>query len=85
MRLSSRHFPTRLIISTSLTPREATRAGEKWLKAAAQVTLRDPAVPYQLALIYRNLGRQDDARASFALSSELRRRDHDDSRIKLER
>jgi protein O-GlcNAc transferase len=59
-------------------------SAEKWLKVAATATPRDSAVPYQLALVYRKQGREDEARKAFALSSELRRRDADDSQLRSE-
>jgi len=45
---------------------------EKWLKAAAQANPADSAVPYQLALVYRKQGREEEAKKAFALSTELR-------------
>lgn len=59
-------------------------AAEKWLTQATQLTPRDARVPYQLGLVYRKLGREQEATKSLALSEELRRRDSDESRIRLE-
>lgn len=47
-------------------------SAEKWLKTAAQANPADSAVPYQLALVYRKQGREDEAKKAFALSTELR-------------
>lgn len=59
-------------------------AAEKWLLAAAQANPSDSAVPYQLGLVYRKQGREEDARKAFALSAEIRRRDNDESQLKHE-
>jgi tetratricopeptide (TPR) repeat protein len=59
-------------------------AAEKWLTRGSQLTPRDARVPYQLGLVYRKLGREQEATKALALSEELRRRDSDDSRIRLE-
>jgi Flp pilus assembly protein TadD len=48
------------------------------------LTPRDARVPYQLGLVYRKLGREQEATKALALSEELRRRDSDESRIRLE-
>jgi tetratricopeptide (TPR) repeat protein len=59
-------------------------AAEKWLKEASQLTPRDARVPYQLGLVYRKQGREQDATKNLALSEEMRRRDSDESRLRLE-
>jgi tetratricopeptide (TPR) repeat protein len=59
-------------------------AAEKWLRQASQLTPRDARVPYQLGLVYRKLGREPEATKALALSEELRRRDSDEGRIRLE-
>jgi Flp pilus assembly protein TadD len=59
-------------------------AAEKWLRDASRLTPRDARVPYQLGLVYRKLGREQEATKALALSEELRRRDSDESRLRLE-
>jgi tetratricopeptide (TPR) repeat protein len=59
-------------------------AAEKWLKVAAQANPADSAVPYQLALVYRKQGREDEAKKAFALSTEIRQRGADESQWRLE-
>ena len=59
-------------------------AAEKWLKEALQLTPRDARVPYQLGLVYRKLGREQEATTTLALSEELRRRDSNESKLRLE-
>jgi tetratricopeptide (TPR) repeat protein len=57
---------------------------EKWLKKAAETTPRDSRVQYQLGMIYRNLGRAEEAKQAFALSEELHQHDDNASRIRFE-
>jgi len=59
-------------------------AAEKWLKQAAQTNPRDSLTQYQLAMVYRALGREDDAKKAFAESAALRRRDTDESELRTE-
>jgi Flp pilus assembly protein TadD len=59
-------------------------AAEKWLKEASQLTPRDARVPYQLGLVYRKQGREPEATKTPALSTEMRRRDSDESRLRIE-
>src|ERR1700682_2838936 len=59
-------------------------AAEKWLKEAARSNPRDARIPYQLSLVYRKEGRDEEAKRAVALSEELRRHDDDDSRLRLE-
>jgi tetratricopeptide (TPR) repeat protein len=57
---------------------------EKWLKAAAQLLPRDSRVEFQLAKVYREQGRDEEAKQALAHSSELRRREDNDVRLKQE-
>jgi tetratricopeptide (TPR) repeat protein len=57
---------------------------EKWLKQASELTPRDARVPYQLALVYRKLGKEEEARKAMELSSEQRRRDSKESQLRME-
>lgn len=59
-------------------------AAEKWLKQAAEGNPRDARIPYQLGLLYRQQGREDQASKAFALSEELRQRDDRESRLRVE-
>jgi Flp pilus assembly protein TadD len=59
-------------------------AAEKWLRQAAQLNPRDSLARYQLAMVYRSQGREDDAKKAFAESAELRRRDTDESQLRTE-
>ena len=59
-------------------------AAEKWLKQAAQANPRDSLARYQLGMVYRKLGREEEARKAFAESAELRRRDTDESGLRTQ-
>lgn len=59
-------------------------AAEKWLKQAAEINPRDSVAQYQLGLVYRNQGREQEARKAVALSAELRRQNADDSQLRSE-
>jgi Flp pilus assembly protein TadD len=58
-------------------------AAVRWLNEAAKLNPRDSRIPYQLAFVYRQQGRQEDAKKSFALSEELHHREDAESRIRL--
>ena len=59
-------------------------SAEKWLKQAAIATPRDSRVPYQLGLVYRQLGRNAESQKAMALSTELRQRDNHESSLRQE-
>jgi Flp pilus assembly protein TadD len=60
------------------------KAAEKWLKQASGINPRDSVTQYQLGLVYRKEGREEEARKAVALSAELRRQDADDSQLRSE-
>ena len=57
---------------------------EKWLKEAAQANPHDARVPYQLGIVYRKQGREEEAQKVMAQSNEQRQRDSDESKLRLE-
>ena len=59
-------------------------AAEKWLNAASQTKPRDARIPYQLASVYRKQGREQEATQALALSEQLRQRDNNESKLRLE-
>src|SRR5437660_272514 len=59
-------------------------AAEKWLKEAAHLNPRDARVQYQLGLVYRKQGREQEATQAMALSGEQRQRDSSQSQLRLE-
>src|SRR5712692_1663805 len=59
-------------------------AAEKWLKEAAQLNPHDARVQYQLGLVYRKQGREQEAKQALELSGEQRQRDSSQSQLRLE-
>jgi len=59
-------------------------AAEKWLAEAGKLTPEDSRVQYQLGVVYRKEGREEDARKAMARSKELRRTEDDESKLKME-
>jgi tetratricopeptide (TPR) repeat protein len=57
---------------------------EKWLKAALDLNPRDSVALYQLAMVYRKEGREEDAKKAVEQSSELRQRSAEDSQLRME-
>jgi type IV pilus assembly protein PilF len=58
-----------------------TASAEKWFREASELNPQDSRVEYQLGLLYRTSGRQDEAQKAFALSEELRRREEENGRL----
>jgi len=59
-------------------------SAEKWLKRAVELNPRDSQAQYQLGLVYRKEGREEDGKKALALSAELRRRDADESKLRMD-
>ncbi len=59
-------------------------AAEKWLKQAVRTNPHDSVAEYQLGMVYRKAGREQEAAQAFALSAEIRRRDANESQLRLE-
>ena len=57
---------------------------EKWLKAAQELMPHDSRVEFQLAKVYREQGRTEEANKALAHSEEQRHRDENDVRLKQE-
>lgn len=57
---------------------------EKWLKTAQELLPWDSRVEFQLAKVYREQGRTEDANKVLAHSEELRHKDENDVRLKQE-
>src|ERR1019366_4715955 len=57
---------------------------EKWLKEAAQLIPHDVRVQYQLGLVYRKQGREQEAKQAMALSGEQRQRDSSEAQLRIE-
>jgi tetratricopeptide (TPR) repeat protein len=59
-------------------------AAEKWLKDAAQSTPNDTRVQYQLGLVYRKQGREQEAKEAMALSGEQRQQNSSEAQLRFE-
>src|SRR6202158_1743247 len=59
-------------------------AAEKWLKQAVQLNPHDARVQYQLGLVYRKQGREEEAKQAMALSGEQRQRDSSEAQLRIE-
>ena len=59
-------------------------SAEKWLKAAVELNPNDSLAQYQLGLVYRKEGREEEAAKALALTAEIRHKDAGDSQLKLE-
>jgi tetratricopeptide (TPR) repeat protein len=59
-------------------------SAEKWLTEAAKSNPHDSRVQYQLGIVYRKLGREEDAKKAIELSNEQRQRDSNESRLRVE-
>lgn len=57
-------------------------SAEKWLRTAEQATPADAAVPYQLSMLYRRQGRDEEATKAFALSAKLRDRSAEERQLR---
>jgi len=57
---------------------------EKCFKQAAELTPHDARVQYQLGLVYRKQGKEEEAKKAMEGSSEQRRRDSNESQLRLE-
>jgi Flp pilus assembly protein TadD len=59
-------------------------AAEKWLKEGAEAAPHDVRVQYQLGLVYRKQGREEEAKQAMALSGEGRRQDASEAQLRFE-
>jgi protein O-GlcNAc transferase len=59
-------------------------SAEKWLQEAARASPHDARVPYQLGLVYRKQGRDEEAQKVIAQSNQQRQRDAAESKLRLE-
>lgn len=57
---------------------------EKWLKQAAELIPNDARVPYQLGLVLRKEGKDEEAKQAMAQSSEQRKHDSSQSELRVE-
>jgi tetratricopeptide (TPR) repeat protein len=57
---------------------------EKWFKRATELLPHDGRVQYQLGMVYRRQGKEEEAKKAMALSGEQRRRASHESQLRLE-
>jgi Flp pilus assembly protein TadD len=57
---------------------------EKWLKKATETIPHDSRVQYQLGMIYRKQGREEEAKKAFAISEDLHQHDDKAATIRFE-
>ena len=59
-------------------------SAEKWLTKAAELTPNDSAVQFRLSTLYSEAGRKEEARQALARSEQLRQRDAEVDKLRLE-
>src|SRR5258706_2551499 len=59
-------------------------SAEKWFTQAARTNPHDARILYQLGLVYRKQGREEEAQKAIAQSNEQRQRDANESKLRLE-
>lgn len=64
--------------------RQDLTLAEKWLRKAAEAAPRDPAVQYQLGLLYSKAGRKEEAQEAYSKSEQLRRREAEVDKLRLD-
>jgi tetratricopeptide (TPR) repeat protein len=64
--------------------RQDLTMAEEWLRRAAKAAPRDPAVQYQLGLLYSKTGRTAEAQEAYSKSEQLRQRDAEADKLRLE-
>lgn len=58
-------------------------SAEKWLREAAKASPMDSRVQYQLGVVHRKAGREEEARKALARSNELRKGEDNRSRLEM--
>jgi tetratricopeptide (TPR) repeat protein len=59
-------------------------SAEKWLAKASKDLPRDARVPYQLSVVYRKQGRNEEAQTAATLAADMRRHEDEASRLRTE-
>lgn len=59
-------------------------SAEKWLKGAARLNPQDSRVQYQLGLVYRKQGREQESTKALELSGEMHEREANESRLRVD-
>jgi tetratricopeptide (TPR) repeat protein len=78
-------FPdTAYYLGCAYLKRHDLALAEKWLRQAAELLPRDSAVQYRLGLLYSETGRKGEAQRAFSRSEQLRQREADTDRLRLD-
>jgi tetratricopeptide (TPR) repeat protein len=78
-------FPdTAYYLGYAYLKRHKLEPAEKWLRQAAELAPRDAEVQYRLGVLYSEAGRKDESKQAFSRSEELRRRDAEVDRLRVD-
>src|SRR5215472_2311338 len=78
-------FPdTAYYLGYAYLKRQDLTLAEQWLRKAAETAPRDPAVQYQLGLLYSKTGRKEEAQEAYSKSEQLRQRDTEIDKLRLD-
>ena len=78
-------FPdTAYYLGYAYLKRQDLKLAEEWLRKAAEAAPRDPAVQYQLGLLFSKTGRNQEAQEAYSKSEQLRRRDAEVDKLRLD-
>ncbi len=76
-------FPdTSYYLGFAYSKAEDWKAADKWLNKAARDLPNDARVPFQLSVVYRKQGRNDEAQSAATLAEDIRRQQDDASRLR---
>lgn len=78
-------FPdTAYYLGSAYLRRHDLTSAEKWLRMAAELAPNDSAVQFRLGSLYNEAGRKEEAQKAFARSEQLRQRDAEVDKERLE-
>jgi len=78
-------FPdTAYYLGSAYLKRHDLASSEKWLRKAAELAPNDSAVQFRLGTLYKEAGRKEDAQKAFVRSEELRQRDAEVDKARLD-
>jgi len=78
-------FPdTAYYLGYAYLKRQDLTLAEEWLRRAAEAAPRDPAVQYQLGLLYSKTGRKEEAQQAYSKSEQLRQRNTEVDKLRLD-
>ena len=78
-------FPdTASYLGSAYLKRHDLASAEKWLRKAADLAPHDPAVEFALGQLYKEQGNTDAAQQAFSRSEELRRRQEEVDRLRVD-